>query len=346
MKTDLVSVCIPTYNDGMYIREMLCSIVNQTYADLEIVVLDNASTDNTQDIVNAFHDKRIRYIRNKSTTPPVVNFNNLIKISKGGYVAIYHSDDIYAPTIVDNEVKCFGLSSEIGAVFAMDRLIDEQGKFIGEGVRLSRGLLNKNPYDFNDIYFEMLKRNGSFLVCPTFMAKREIFVKAGYFDETDRFGRSGSAADAEFWLRIARLYKIGMVKDRLIMRRLSPGQDSTSTENSRLTKSNHFLVLEYYLDNCRMAVPDDILNQYKFNIFFDCLFIAKNLVKTGKNKEARELLLRSFNLRILMSSFKNIRNFFVLILFLIMVVSLLVKVRGVCLGVFRLVNKFRPNVPC
>ncbi|WP_261928229.1 glycosyltransferase family 2 protein, partial [Vibrio aestuarianus] len=103
----LVTIIIPTYNAANFIRESLLSIVNQTWENIEIIIGDNASTDDTEsrieDIIK--EHKHIVYIKNKENVGYSKNCNDLMKMSKGKYISIFHSDDIYSPFIVEEQVK-------------------------------------------------------------------------------------------------------------------------------------------------------------------------------------------------------------------------------------------------
>jgi hypothetical protein len=103
-------------------------------------------------------------------------------LAKGDFLAIYHSDDIYEPTIVQKELQFLLNHPEAGAVFTLDTLIDQNDKIIGTGVRRFSEATDKNMYDFYDIFQAVIKKNGSCLICPTFMTKRDVLVEVGLFN--------------------------------------------------------------------------------------------------------------------------------------------------------------------
>ena len=110
----LVSVCIPAYNAGQTIGKTLDSIINQNYPNFEIIVSDNHSTDNTAEIVNQYQKCKVKYFLNPvrpdnliNTSAVVSNFNYAISLAKGEFIAIYHADDIYLPTIIEQQVLFF-----------------------------------------------------------------------------------------------------------------------------------------------------------------------------------------------------------------------------------------------
>src|SRR5512134_2925323 len=96
----LVSVCVPTYNDGPFLRQCLQSLAAQTYPNLEILVGDDASSDDTPAIVagaSAASKRPICYERNTVNLGQFDNVNALIARARGTYIAVYHSDDVYTP---------------------------------------------------------------------------------------------------------------------------------------------------------------------------------------------------------------------------------------------------------
>lgn len=317
MNKPLVSICIPTYNNARYIGKTLQSIINQTYKNFEIIVMDNASLDNTEEIVKSFSDARIHYYKNPHTIVCLANWNKAIKLAVGKYVALYHSDDIYEPHIIEKEVMFLESHPEVGAVFCLDKIIDENGrfiKFIRNGTDLPLGLKKKDILKFNNLLNGLLRKSGSFLVAPTFMARREIFNNVGFFREDNKFGDSaGSAADMEMWLRISQKYSVGIIKERLIFRRITKTQGSTQYENSRITRANHFKVLDSFLKD--VNVDRKTLRQYEFNKFWDDVKIAKNLVKQARQDEAKKLLSKIFSLKTVLVGFTNVKNFVKLVVY-------------------------------
>ena len=89
----LLSVIIPNYNNSEYLKRCLDSIINNTYSNLEIIIIDDASTDNSVDIINSYKDKRIRLIKNKTNLGAGKSRNIGIKLSKGSYITFIDSDD-------------------------------------------------------------------------------------------------------------------------------------------------------------------------------------------------------------------------------------------------------------
>lgn len=347
LENTLVSVCIPSYNNGHYIDKTLKSIIGQSYKNLDIVVCDNGSCDQTKEVVASFNDTRIRYIKNPVNIGSTKIFNRLIELARGDVMAIYHSDDIYEPSIVNSELDFLTKYPEAGAVFTLDKLIDEKGQKIGPGMRLPDALEKKDVYDFEDVLREMLKGTGSFLLCPTLMVKKEVFEVVGCFNENKYGNEAGSAADMEMWLRIALRYKLGIVKEPLINRRISKAQGSCSYEAIRLTRANRYQVLDDYISQYTQVsnLNKDVLGQYEFNKLFDDMLIAKNYLKLDKLEEAKQVLFCSFNKNKFLIGFKTKKNFCILLIFFMFSVTLFFGLPKLGIVLFKAVNRLKPTVP-
>jgi glycosyltransferase involved in cell wall biosynthesis len=122
----LVTVLVPVFNGAQYLRESLDSILHQTYPHLEVIVLDDASTDQTPEVI-ASYGEAVRSIRQPENRGIYENANAGIAAAQGEMVAIYHADDVYHPTIVEREVDFLLRYPEVGAVFCADVFVNAEG---------------------------------------------------------------------------------------------------------------------------------------------------------------------------------------------------------------------------
>lgn len=125
-----LTVALMTYNRAHYLRESLSAIINQTYRDFELLVLDNGSIDDTPQVVLSFNDERIRYIRN----PPgyTARFNGLsaIWIARGERLLVTHDDDIMEPDMLEQQMALLAVRPDITAIWTNQSVIDESGVVI------------------------------------------------------------------------------------------------------------------------------------------------------------------------------------------------------------------------
>lgn len=106
-KEPLVSVIIPTYNRAGIIRRTIESVMGQTYQNLDIIIVDDASQDNTEEVVKAIQDERIRYIRNVKNQGASITRNNGVEAARGEYVAFLDSDDVWLPNKIELQLPLF-----------------------------------------------------------------------------------------------------------------------------------------------------------------------------------------------------------------------------------------------
>ena len=101
---DLVSIIMPSYNAEKYIKSAIHSILRQTYASWELIIVDDCSRDNTVDIIRNFDDSRIRLFKNKKNSGAAISRNKALREAKGKYIAFLDSDDIWAPTKLEEQL--------------------------------------------------------------------------------------------------------------------------------------------------------------------------------------------------------------------------------------------------
>ena len=137
----LVTIAIPTYNRAdFYLPQALRCALNQTYANLEIIVSDNCSTDGTKALVSGIEDSRLRYFRHELNIGANNNFNFCFEQAKGSYVLLLHDDDMIDPDFVTSCIDAAKGLTEAGIIRTGTRLIDSQGKVVSEIPNRAAGL--------------------------------------------------------------------------------------------------------------------------------------------------------------------------------------------------------------
>lgn len=126
----LVSVIMPTYNCGRFIRESIQSVLAQTYSQWELVVVDDCSTDDTESIVASFVDNRIRYYRNEKNCGAAITRNRALREAKGQWIAFLDSDDLWLPTKLEEQIA-FMERHRYAFSYHNYEEIDEQGTNLG-----------------------------------------------------------------------------------------------------------------------------------------------------------------------------------------------------------------------
>ncbi|MCG3115727.1 MAG: glycosyltransferase [Candidatus Manganitrophus sp. SA1] len=334
-----VSICVPTYNAEATIRETLLSITNQTHQGLEILIVDNASTDRTLEIVETFRDARIVIHRSKTNIGAEANFTRCIKLASGPYTAIYHADDIYTPTMVKKQVAYLEKHPEAGAVFTNAMLVNEKSEVIGK-YNMPHRFINvqrEHLYDFQTIFKAVLLYS-NFLIFPSAMVRTSIYQKEVIAWREDLFG---SSADLDVWLRILNRHFIGILPEPLMHYRVSTRQGSHSLIRMRTERADLFRVIDYYFekDEIREMLSLRDHRHYAWLNRTDRIMRAMNLVMKSRKEEARPLIADIYSRDALLAAFNSTRGFqtFLLGCFLSMIilfkadglgVNLLTRLRG------------------
>lgn len=132
MKVPLVSICIPAYNNSLYIRETVNSVLTQDYKDFELVIVDDNSTDNTWEIISEFSDPRIRKYRNEKNLGMHGNWTKALSMAEGVYMKLLCGDDLIYPDCISRQVKAFeeAASKDLVMVSCRRRIITSTGKVV------------------------------------------------------------------------------------------------------------------------------------------------------------------------------------------------------------------------
>src|SRR5438067_9202421 len=187
------SVIIPTYNRAEFLRLAIISILNQTFQNFEIIVIDDAAQDYTREVVNSLSDKRIRYIRHEENKGVSAARNTGVANSKGGYIAFLDDDDEWFPEKLQKQFDLLEACPPTTGVVYTGILVVEES---------SRKILAKHfPKRRGNVFEEILTQN-RIAQTSTFFLRKECFEKAGLFDESLDFGE-----DHDMWLRISKEFQ-------------------------------------------------------------------------------------------------------------------------------------------
>lgn len=123
----LVSIIMPSWNTGKFIAESIQSVVNQTYENWELIIVDDCSTDNTDEVVAMFNDKRIKYLKNKKNSGAALTRNKALREAKGEWIAFLDSDDLWTPEKLEHQLS-FMKKNGYTLSFTEYEKIDEKSK--------------------------------------------------------------------------------------------------------------------------------------------------------------------------------------------------------------------------
>jgi len=215
-----VSVVMAVYNDGCYVREAIDSILRQTFEDFEFIIVNDASTDNTKDILLSYQDQRIQVIDNHENFGIPRSLNKGLKLTQGKYIARHDGDDISEPERLAKQVAFLEANPDICLVGTWYKKIDSQGNCLGN---------REVPCDCTDLRWDLL------FYCPfahsTIMFERSrVMEKTGGYNEAFR-----AAQDYDFWSRIARELPVANLNEYLVKYRVNP----SSITSTRKKEQDH-----------------------------------------------------------------------------------------------------------
>ncbi len=197
----LVSVVVITFNRASLLKRALNSVFKQTFQNFEVVLVDDASNDNTLEVISDFSDERIIYIRHDENKGEAISRNTGVRNVKGKYIAFLDDDDVWLPEKLQLQVGLLNNSSEdTGAVYSGFRELD---------IATSQVISTFTPQKSGLIFQHLLK--GNFITISSILLKKTCFDNAGFFDETIAYG-----LDYDMWLRISEKYKFIYIGEPLV----------------------------------------------------------------------------------------------------------------------------------
>lgn len=268
---DLVSVILPTYNRAHTLLRAVNSVLNQTYKNLELIIVDDCSIDNTEEVVKNIKDERIIYIRQACNKGAPVARNLGIKLAKGDYIAFQDSDDEWMVEKLEKQMKAFSRASlKTGVVYTGFWRIEKEKKVYIPNIRIGKKEV--------DIHNKLLK--GNFVTTQVAVVKKECFENLGGFDE-----RLPRFQDWELWIRISRHYKFFFIDEALSIAYLQKDSISTSVD-----------ALETALNLIEGKHAKEFIGQGINPLSDKYCWLARLLMKEGKFSDARRNLYKAISL--------------------------------------------------
>lgn len=263
----LVSIIMPTYNREKVIKRSIISVLNQTFDNFELIIVDDCSSDNTEEIIKSFNDNRIKYIKHKKNLGANVARNTGILNSKGYYIAFQDSDDEWMANKLEKQINILEKNNNIDFVFTGFYLFDNNKKYyIPE---------NEIVIKENSLFPKILK--GNFITTSTVVLKKEILTKYGTFDpEMPRF------QDWELWIRLLKKCKVDFLNEPLV--NVYVQKDSISKNNEAAIVAINKIIEKNmnYLKNNKY---------YLSNLYF---YLSQFYMKTKNKYQTRKYLFKSF----------------------------------------------------
>jgi len=223
----LVTVLIPVYNGEKYVQTALKSILNQTYKNLEVLIINDGSTDGSHQIIVSTEDERIRYVHNKKNLKLITTLNLGFDLAKGKYIARMDADDIAEPERIAKQLEFMESNPEIG-------ISGTWFKTIG-----NRNSIGKYPADHNSIKYTALYQCP--FLHPSVMIRTSVLRNHRFYYDSEY----PHAEDFELWGRMAEVTKMANIPEVLMNYRhhesnISALENPTQRKNSSLIKQSFY----------------------------------------------------------------------------------------------------------
>ena len=254
MNNPEISVVIPLYNHEKYIQEAVYSVLEQTFSDFELIIINDGSNDGSEEAVKKIKDERIKYFyqENKGAHNTI---NRGIKLAKGEYISILNSDDVYYPTRFEEYLTILEADHSISALFSRIEFIDDQGNFIRFKKGAEDNWISHNPETSfkgeDNIILDLLA--GNFLITTSIL-----FCRKSVFQDIGLFQNLKYAHDYEFFLRLCYHFKIHIVDKPLFKYRIH-SENTYGIENKAEADFEVGLVLSNFFLNydLKKILPDN-----------------------------------------------------------------------------------------
>lgn len=256
--TALATVGIALYNHENYIKECIESIVNQTYDNLEIIVIDDGSKDQSYAVAKSVleaQNRRPYQIITRPNRGMCNTLNEITDLSSGKYISFIGSDDFWHPEKIAKQVEYLEAHPEVALVHSNSYVVDGESKIYSE--------LNFSGKKNSGKLFEAILTGKGGINTPSHLYRTSVYSTIGKYDPQFRF------EDTDFWLRLSKVYDVGFIDEKLSYYRI---------HTSNLSKDDN--LLKFY--------NDEIVNIYKKNVD-DPVLLKRSLLRMYRKSYLRAL---------------------------------------------------------
>jgi glycosyltransferase involved in cell wall biosynthesis len=218
-----ISVIVTSFNHAKYICEAIDSALNQSFTDFELIILDDASTDDSWRLISQYSDPRIKAFRNDVNGDAKYKLNNAItELGIGEYIAIHHSDDVWTLDKLEKQVAFLDAHSEIGAVFTNALAITEDSSPFSDENHFYFNIFNQ-PNKTRHEWLRFFFTRGNALCHPSVLIRKSCYEDCGLY----RYDMI-QVPDFDMWVRLCMKYEIHVLPERLVKFRVRDNEANAS----------------------------------------------------------------------------------------------------------------------
>ena len=236
----MVSILMCTYNREQYLKRAIDSVIAQTYTEWELIIVDDGSTDNTEQLLAFYPDPRIRYIKMDKNRFYCYAANYGLQNCRGDYVAFQNSDDEWLPDKLEKQMRFMEEHTEAGACFTEVTLIDNEGNDLSERC-LPMEKLFENHYEDQKDWMHFFLHKGNCVCHPSALVRKKVMDEVGGFNLM-----YCQLADFDLWVRIVTEHPIYVLPEKLIRFRWDINkqeQVSSATEKNLIRSFNEQMLI-------------------------------------------------------------------------------------------------------
>lgn len=260
-----MSVVLPTYNRANLLGRAIQSVLNQTYRNFELIIVDDGSKDDTDEVISRFRDPRLIFLQHKSNLGGAAARNTGINKSQGEYIAFLDSDDLWLEEKLEKQIELIGKAPHhIGVVYT--------GMLRFEGNQIKYYPPPEVKVIDHNIHHQLLKKN--FIGTPATLVRRECFQSVGMFDE-----RLPRLQEWELWIRVSAEYDFLFIDQPLVK---TYQVDNSISKNQAALISARKIIIGKHLEKFRNVSRDVLAEQY-YRLSFA-------LINQGREREGRKYL--------------------------------------------------------
>ena len=252
-ETPRVSVILTSYNHANYLREAIDSVLHQTFSDFEFIIWDDASSDESWEIIRSYSDPRIRAVRNETYQRGGNLRRALLQGVKGEYVAVHHSDDAWEPQKLETQVAFLDGHPQIGAIFTNVLVIGENSQPLADNSHSYQKIFdqpNRSRYEWLNRFFYY----GNVLCHPSVLIRKTCYEECGLY----RYGFA-QLTDFDMWVRLCLKFEIHVLPEKLLRLRIRSNAMNASGNRPDARTRMPFETLQILNNYRAIQGPDEFL---------------------------------------------------------------------------------------
>jgi len=279
----LVTIGIPNYNYANYIIDSINSVLNQTYPNIELIIVDDFSKDNSVAVIDQFIHTyqgyiKIKFIRNKVNGGLTKVCNQILEAAKGKYFQTLDADDLLLPDKIGKQVKLMEVKEDVAIVYSNVAVIDEKGSVISEDY-LYRVGYDKNNMPQDNVFEKLFYFN--FIPLPSVLVNTNYARHVGGFDENLQ------VQDYYLWLKLAEQYNVVFMNEQTALYRVHEASMSNSNKTNPASIASVLDIKFRYFK----SVNDTIKKEIKKNIYNSVPYLYEFKFPSAKYWIKQNLLL-------------------------------------------------------